>query len=154
MEEVKGKMRYGFRAEKEKADSEPTKKTVRSELQPVFVRFWADDEFCRFEDFLVVGAQARVPTLHGMNRAEESGVKGANELVGGDGAGAGPFADGGDVFTASDAEGLRGGKFTEKNLGGELLFDGEGCVEAGDDGLFDFGAGKAVAGGGERGKIE
>src|SRR2546430_17088851 len=75
-------------------------------------------------------------------------------LVGGDGAGAGPFADGDDVFTAGDAEGLRGGKFAEKNLGGELLSDGEGRVEAGDDGLFDFGAGEAVAGIRKRGKIE
>src|SRR5260221_11956208 len=140
MEEVKGKMRYGFRAEKEKADSEPTKKTVRSELQPVFVRFWADDEFCRFEDFLAVGAQTRVPTLHGMNRAEESGAKGANELVGGDGTGAGPFADGGDGFTASGGEGVRGGKVTEKKLGGELLLDGEGRVEVGHDGAVGCGA--------------
>jgi len=54
------------------------------------------------------------------------GQRSPGKLVGGDGAGASPFADGGDVFGARDAERLRGGKFGEENLRGELLLGGEG----------------------------
>ena len=90
----------------------------------------------------------------GENGSSAAGRHSRGRLVGGDGASTGPFADGGDVFGASDAERLRGGKFGEENLRGELLFGGESGVEARDDGLFDFRAGKTFAGPCELGQIE
>src|SRR5579859_5018861 len=66
--------------------------------------------------------------------------------VSGDGAGAGPFANGGDVFGAGDAERLGGSDFGEKDLRGELLLGGERRIQARDDRLLDFSTGEAIGG--------
>src|SRR5215471_20713829 len=83
----------------------------------------------------------------------ENGPEG-RDLVRGDGAGFGPFADCGDFFGAGHTERLGGGEFRQEDFSRERLFGGESGVKGGSDGLFDFGAGKAFAGGREFMKIE
>src|SRR5580658_2680297 len=48
------------------------------------------------------------------------------------------------VFRASNAEWLGVVNFGQQNFGGELLLLAKGSVEAGGDGLLDFGAGKSI----------